>query len=225
MLALYRRGRQTEAPRVYEDVRRVLAEEVGLEPGPELRALQHRVLVHDPALGRPLGSSVDSPRTPIRVSVADEGASRHVENDALRRGAGFVGRVEILSRLHELALAADDGRPRFALIGGEPGVGKTRLAEELCARLDDRTTMVAWGRAHDDDGAPPLWPWVQVLRDLGVQAGDLTGHERDTLGALPPELAGNELPTADPNMARYVRVPRLGQPLPRPAGRLTRSGP
>jgi DNA-binding SARP family transcriptional activator len=203
MVALYRRGRQTEALRVYEDIRHVLAEEVGLEPGPGLRALQHRVLVQDPALGRPLGGPVDPPQTPIRVGVADMGSSRDGENDAPGRGAGFVGRVEILSRLHELALAADDGRPRFALIGGEPGVGKTRLAEELCARLDDRATMVAWGRAHDDDGAPPLWPWVQVLRDFGVQAGDLTEHERDTLGALLPELAGNELPTADPNMARY----------------------
>ncbi|MBI5088287.1 MAG: AAA family ATPase, partial [Actinobacteria bacterium] len=195
MLALYRSGRHLDALRAFEDLRRALAD-VGLEPGPSLLEVQHRVLVHDPSLRAPR----EGARAPQRPIVAGPQPDRAADHGADR--PRFVGQDDVLAQLHQLALAVDDGRPRCALIGGEPGIGKSRLAEELCA-LVGPDTSVAWGRAHDDDGAPPMWPWVQVLRDLGVGSMALDDRERDTLGALLPELGGGDVLATDVNAARF----------------------
>ena len=58
MLALYRSGRQAEALETYREGRRALADELGLEPGPALRALEQRILDHDPTLGQPRSAAV-----------------------------------------------------------------------------------------------------------------------------------------------------------------------
>jgi tetratricopeptide (TPR) repeat protein len=76
----------------------------------------------------------------------------------------FVGRD---SELHELLRGLDDavsGRGRLYLLGGEPGVGKSRLADELAARAREAGHEALWGRGWEDAGAPPYWPWVQALR-------------------------------------------------------------
>jgi DNA-binding CsgD family transcriptional regulator/predicted ATPase len=59
---------------------------------------------------------------------------------------------------------------RMVLISGEPGIGKTRLVEELAAAGTDQGALVAWGRVDDVEGAPPYWPWIQVLESLVGQA-------------------------------------------------------
>jgi DNA-binding NarL/FixJ family response regulator len=102
----------------------------------------------------------------------------------------FVGRERELSVLTAALADARAGRPRLVLCRGEPGIGKTRLAEELASCADD--AAVAWATATEDAGAPPFWPWRQVLRalhrgaDLGAVAGEL-GVTPD-LARLAPEL-------------------------------------
>ncbi len=62
--------------------------------------------------------------------------------------------------------ALDDalsGRGRLVLVG-EPGIAKTRTAQELAAICDQRGVQVLWGRCHEQQGMPPYWPWVQVIR-------------------------------------------------------------
>ena len=67
MLALYRSGRQADALEAFQEARRVLADELGLEPGPELRRIQDAILAHDPAIaavpvGRRRRGNLPAPR-------------------------------------------------------------------------------------------------------------------------------------------------------------------
>ena len=69
----------------------------------------------------------------------------------------LVGRDGELATLASWLDSAGAGEPRLVLCGGEPGVGKTRLAEELTRVARDRGVPVLWGRAAEADGAPPYW--------------------------------------------------------------------
>lgn len=102
----------------------------------------------------------------------------------------FVGRGRELGALRAALADARAGRPRVVLCRGEPGIGKTRLAEELVAHADG--AVVGWGAALDAAGAPPYWPWRQALRGLartvdpGVRAEELgVGAE---LARLAPDV-------------------------------------
>ena len=86
-------------------------------------------------------------------------------------GPGFVGRGREQAELVAILEQAAGGRGQLVLIGGEPGIGKTRLAEEIAAEAERRGFAVSWGRCWEGADAHPYWPWVQVLRDLGP-AGD-----------------------------------------------------
>jgi predicted ATPase/DNA-binding SARP family transcriptional activator/tetratricopeptide (TPR) repeat protein len=112
MVALYRCGRQSDALEVYADVRTRLRDELGLEPGPELRELQRRILQHDPSLFVP-------PRgdEPLRLLPAAPNA--------------LLGRDRELGELRELLLRDD---VRLVVLSGAGGAGKTRLALEAARR-------------------------------------------------------------------------------------------
>src|SRR5919201_1114177 len=82
----------------------------------------------------------------------------------------FVGRVRELADLGAAVDRATVGWGSLTLVTGEPGIGKTRLISELGARAATRGVAVVTGRCWEEGGAPPYWPWIQVLRGLG---GDL----------------------------------------------------
>ena len=150
MLALYRSGRQAEALQVYQDGRRTLVEELGLEPGRALQQLEQAILQQDPSL--------DLARAPTRPAEAPP-SGRTLER---RAPDVFVGRERELHALLEALEDAASGRGRLVLIGGEPGIGKSRLVEELAWRAEG--AEVHWGRCWEAGGAPSYWPWVQAVR-------------------------------------------------------------
>ena len=101
----------------------------------------------------------------------------------------FVGRAGELAALTADLDAAVCGRGGVVLVAGEPGIGKTRLAEELAARATARGAVVLWGRCWEGAGAPSFWPWVQVVRGyVQVQAGDPALLRHD-LGAGAADIA------------------------------------
>jgi len=52
------------------------------------------------------------------------------------------------------------------LLSGEPGIGRTRLVEQIAAEAVERGAATFWGFATQAEGAPPYWPWLQILRSL-----------------------------------------------------------
>jgi tetratricopeptide (TPR) repeat protein len=132
----------------------------------------------------------------------------------------FIGRE---AELAEFRTALDDarrGRGRLFLLSGEPGIGKTRLAEEVAREAATRGMLVVWGRCWEGAGAPAYWPWIQVVRGC---LGSLDSSQRrsmleaehassivDTVGQIVPEIhafAPHALKPAiarlDPEQARF----------------------
>ena len=87
---------------------------------------------------------------------------------SVRHGEAIVGRGRELAVLRAGLDAARRGAGRLVLCAGEPGIGKTRLAQELAGLALAGGTAVAWGRCLEGEGAPAFWPWRQVLRSLAV---------------------------------------------------------
>ena len=74
-------------------------------------------------------------------------------------------------------VAAHDGGA--VLLAGEPGIGKSRLAEDTADNAARAGFTVAWGRCRESEGAPPLWPWIQVLRQLHINSVPPAGGDSD----------------------------------------------
>jgi DNA-binding SARP family transcriptional activator len=176
MLALYRAGRQAEALEEYRAARRASTDELGLEPGPDLRTLEQAMLTQEGSLDWKAPSRRPPPGadSPPRIGVGGSGSV-------------LVGRER---ELGELMRGLDDafaGRGALVLLGGEPGIGKSRLAEELLLHAGDRGARVLIGRCWEAGGAPAYWPWVQSLRGYVGDAD--TESLRSQLGAGAAEIA------------------------------------
>lgn len=80
----------------------------------------------------------------------------------------LVGRDEACRAIESLLEKTSRGFVQLALISGEAGIGKTRLLQEAASRAAGRGFNVALGRCPNEPGAPPLWPWIEILRGLTV---------------------------------------------------------
>ena len=203
-------GNIAEALRAYEDFRVLLRDELGTFPAPELNQIHERLLnAHEnggPASVRPAVTGEEA------ESSAEVPAERLATPDQIGRlidpriaEIGLVGRDQILRQLNEELDLAVAGDLRIALLAGEGGIGKTRIAAELAAGRDDVTVL--FGRSEADE-INPFRIWSGLLRSAMRQAGDIP----------PAEIVGGDGPTLARILPELVRSMEL--PPPGPAGDL-----
>ena len=201
MLALYRCGRQADALEVYTQNRRRLDAELGLDPASDLRRLQEEILRQDPAL--------DAPSEPEQTrELAPELPAQLRPRPAMP----FVGRSAELDRLAALPdRARKDGR-QLALVGGEPGSGKTRLARELAEQVTAAGMHVLYGTC-DAAVRTPYQPLVEALEPaLGTLRTPSDGYPPSLTRLLPglhtgaggpADAIAADAPAKDPDAERH----------------------
>jgi DNA-binding SARP family transcriptional activator len=116
MLALYRSGRQAEALAAYADTRRLLADELGVDPRPGLQELQQRILQADPNLAEPSAPVAEPAAAPVRPAQLPATVS------------DFTGRASFVSELGDVLASAEGRVMAVSALAGIGGVGKTTLA-------------------------------------------------------------------------------------------------
>jgi tetratricopeptide (TPR) repeat protein len=167
---------------VCREGRELLAEELGIDPSPALQQLEADILrqaahlaASDPATRQ---GSDHAPASGSAGGVPTDRA-RHAASPpatAPRPRNAFVGRDAEMALLEEVLDGARSGAGQLVLLSGEPGIGKSRLIQELGRHAAPLRPVV--GRCVQAEGVPPFWPWVQVL------------------GALPQTPSGGDKPVA-----------------------------
>ncbi|MEU2437709.1 BTAD domain-containing putative transcriptional regulator [Streptomyces rubradiris] len=157
MLALYRSGRQAEALAVYADTRRLLRDELGVDPRPGLSDLQQRILRADPALAEP-----SAPVTaPAVVPVVPYQLPATVPD--------FTGRADVVRELHDLIASGEDEVVAVSALAGIGGVGKTTLAVHVAHQAsrafpDGQLWVDLQGTgSHPAEPAPVLGSFLRAL--------------------------------------------------------------
>ena len=212
MLALYRSRRQAEALAAYQSARRALVDELGIEPGRVLLELERSILRQEAALDfvAPEGHAVDAKV----VLTPHAGELPRVVLPQGPPNGTLLGRERELDALRAGLDEAVAGQGRLFLVGGEPGVGKTRLLEEFARYAASVGARVLSGRCWEAGGAPAYWPWSQSIRgyvrncdpevlvtELGSGASDVAGLVPEVRERLPGVPAPSR--SRDPDTARF----------------------
>ncbi|MFG3289459.1 BTAD domain-containing putative transcriptional regulator [Streptomyces sp. NPDC048179] len=207
MRALYGRGRQAEALKAYEELRRQLRDELGADPGEELRRVHEAVLRQDDAfLLRPPPSVL----TPRREST--------IPAELPHDTAGFAGRTAELDRLHSLL---ESGRAPggantvvISAIGGAAGIGKTALAVHWAHQVRDRFPdgqlyVNLHGFDHDRKPLQPGEALELLLRSLGLTASEIPPDHEAQGRVFRTLLAGRRMLVLLDNAASAEQVRAL----------------
>ena len=177
-------GKRTEAVRHYRECVRILEEELGVAPLPETTDLFHAIQENN------LLPPAKSPQ-PLSV-LSPEMGERPFANQI-----PLVGRVEALAVIGEGYDAVTESG-RFVIIGGEAGIGKTRLAEEFLGLENGKGTRIVTARCYEGEQGLAFGPVVSALRQLLGLGGEhvLETYWQQEIGRLLPEsLAADQPPS------------------------------
>ncbi|MFQ6027939.1 MAG: AAA family ATPase [Dehalococcoidia bacterium] len=146
-----------------------------------------------------------------RLDLSEEPATSSPKETATSEG--FVGREREMDALGAALQEVLSGHGQLVLLVGEPGIGKTRTAQEFARAAASQSFQVHWGRCYEEEGTPPYWPWVQILRsylqqtdceqvatDMGPGAADIAEIVSEVRTKL-PDLESP--PTLAPEQARF----------------------
>ncbi|WP_262403226.1 ATP-binding protein [Actinomadura sp. CNU-125] len=196
MLALYRSGRQGEALECYREVARLLAEELGIDPGDELRTLHRRMLTGAPEIAAPPSGTGSPPAAPAKASPPTGNLPAETTS--------FIGRARELAETRRLLRAS-----RLVTLTGVGGVGKTRLALRTAGQVAPVFPDGAWLADLAALTDPTL-----VERAVAGSLGLRDQSVRSTVDALTDHLRGRRLLLVLDNCEHLVDavaelVPRL----------------
>jgi DNA-binding SARP family transcriptional activator len=216
-------GDRASALRVADELRRRLSEELGVAPSAETRALVEGILVGDgpsasatvaPASGRPPTAGTIGVPLPAALAAAQT--------------TPFVGRQPELAVIEEAWSEAVGGRAELVLLGGEPGIGKTRCGAEIARRVHADGALVLYGRC-DEEPLGPYQPFVEAidqwLEDAGVGLEAIVDPpHRSALARILPQHSADEsaaavLVRADPELARFHLFEAIRAALTKSVGR------
>ena len=214
MLALHRSGRRAQALSAYQDLRRSLSGELGVEPGTELQHLHQQILNgdHDEATGTPPTVSPAPPSAPVR-------GPRQLPADT----RAFTGRQSEIDRLVELAGDASNlggGTISISAIDGMAGVGKTALAVHAARQVaelfpDGQLFVDLQGYDLRAEPVSTVDALAVLLRSLGVPLHGIPASEPERAALLRDRLAGTRTLLVLDNAANAAQVRPL---LPGTAG-------
>ncbi|MEJ8852534.1 ATP-binding protein [Variovorax rhizosphaerae] len=137
--------------------------------------------------GRATVADTQAGAAPSAPGAAAAPANATVQRPPPRPAGLFVGRRTEIAQLAKALDSARKGRGQVVLLAGSGGMGKTRLAQEMAAHAEQEGVSVLWGRCLEEPGAPPYWPWRQLIRGYLRSSGD--PRPAETLGTGLPDIA------------------------------------
>ncbi len=204
---------ETDERRPSKHLAERLADRLGISPAERAAFLEAARAVHSTANldvdEEPVSAPYEHAAEPTPQSATN--ADAHALGQL--RGEVFVGRKNEMDALGSALEDVLAGHSRIAMLAGEPGIGKTRTAQELSTHALQRNAQVLWGRCYEGKGAPPYWPWLQVIRSA-IQDKDAArlqaemGHGAAAIAGVVPEICDHlpniaPPPMLDPEQARF----------------------
>jgi len=197
-LALYRSGRQADALATIAELRRTLADGLGLDASTEVLALERQILTHDSVLDAAPSAVVAAHSTgDLQPGTVAPGAGGGADDEPVAAPeTAVVGRADVFALLDEVLAQAARGRGRVVLVQGVAGIGKSTVLRALDFRAAVAGGVVIHGAGVSE--APAFWPWVTAVRELvAMVPGLVDPTSTSALATIDPALFATPNRSAD----------------------------